>query len=96
MLPPLDAAFTAADLRPGEYAALFECRRLAIEEAVSRSVLDGTLPVPWRHGWRASVRYLGRDRDGSRLNEITVTGPQLDRPYVRRVRLVPRRALRRA
>jgi hypothetical protein len=70
-----------------EHRALLEQRRLALDDATCIATLEGPLPVRWRVGWSATLEILKRDSDGSLCARITVLGPGLTRPYVRRVRL---------
>lgn len=52
------------------------------------------MPVPWRRGWRAKIAYAGRDRDGSLLATITITGPRASLKWLQKVRLVRERRLK--
>lgn len=78
---------------PPEVAAVMSARREALDTATQSVTLNGPLPVAWRTGWAAAVEWLDRDRDGSVRVRITVTGPGLCRPYVRKLRLVRQESL---
>lgn len=78
---------------PEEFRKLLELRREALDEATRFAGLGSPLPVQWRHGWKAVLNVLGRDRDGSLKAVVIVTGPRGEVPYSRAVRLVTRRPL---
>jgi hypothetical protein len=76
-----------------EFRSLLNLRLETLDAATALGRLDGPLPVQWRVGWRATLKVLGRDRDGSLCALITCTGPTLCEPYVRKVRLCKRKPL---
>jgi hypothetical protein len=51
------------------------------------------MPVTWRRGWQARIAYAGRDRDGSLLAHILVSGPSGKQQWLQKVRLVPERRM---
>jgi hypothetical protein len=71
-----------------EFLALLNHRRKCIEQCTAQEFGGRPLPVAWRVGWRAELRYAGRDRDGSLLATITITGPQRYQKWLQKVRLV--------
>lgn len=81
---------------PSEVRSVLIVRREALEAAVSQEVLDGVLPVQWRVGWRATVTWHGRDRDGSMKASVVVTDRSSKQVYVRHVRLCRERRLKRS
>lgn len=78
---------------PDEFSALLLRRRDALDQCTAQYFEVQYYPVAWRVGWRAEIRYAGRDRDGSLLATITVTGPTADAKWLQRVRLVRRKQL---
>lgn len=70
-----------------EFRELLSLRRRSLEDATREHGLGEPLPIPWRTGWKASIKILGRDRDGSLCAKIVVTGPGGGDPYVRKYRL---------
>jgi hypothetical protein len=52
------------------------------------------LNVEDRFGWTVRLEILNRDADRSLRARISVRGPDLEKPYVRNVRLVKQRHLR--
>lgn len=71
-----------------EFSKLLQIRRQALQDATRAAGGGDPMPVPWRHGWKAHIRFQGRDRDGSLKCHILVTGPRGELSYVRKVRLV--------
>jgi hypothetical protein len=78
---------------PEEFHKLLDLRREALAEATREHALGSPLPVQWRIGWRGYIRVQGRDRDGSLMAHIVVTGARGELPYVRKVRLVASKPL---
>jgi ligand-binding SRPBCC domain-containing protein len=77
-----------------EFQALL-LRRLDALDSCTAEVMGGKpMPVQWRRGWSARIAYAGRDRDGSLLATITITGPQNSMKWLQRVRLVRQRELK--
>jgi hypothetical protein len=77
-----------------EFQRLLVIRRETLEDATCVVTGAKPMPIPWRVGWRASLTIVGRSRDGGLCARVTVTGPQLRVPYVRKVRLVRDKSLR--
>jgi len=73
---------------PDEFRKLLELRLDTLAEATKFSGLGQPLPTSWRHGWKAHLRLLGRDRDGSLRVVVVVEGPRGETPYKRSYRLV--------
>jgi len=94
MIPDKDLQRTWGTATTEERQELFRIRLEALEAATTNASLHGPLPVPWRRGWKAVIRMHGRDADGSLRASVTVSGPSLTKPYVRRVRLVRRTSLK--
>jgi hypothetical protein len=86
----VDAAPTAEEFR-----RLLEIRLQTLDQCSITDGADTPLPAVWRIGYKATIKLLGRDRDGSLRASVTVLAPHLVRPYVRRVRLVKERNLKR-
>jgi hypothetical protein len=78
---------------PDEHHKLLQIRRQTLDDATRAEGSLFPMPVTWRWGWKAHIVIRGRDRDHSLMAEIRVTGPALERPYVRRVRLCRRHRL---
>jgi hypothetical protein len=78
------------DATPEEFRALMQTRRETLDAATARAFGGQVLPVSWRWGWKAAVKILKRDKDGSLCARITVTGPHASNGYVRNVRLLNR------
>lgn len=76
-----------------EFQALLLRRLDALDMCTAQYFEVDHYPVSWRRGWRAEVRYAGRDRDGSLLATITVTGPSASAKWLQKVRLVRRARL---
>jgi hypothetical protein len=81
-------AFNGTNPTSAEVHAVIQARRETLDEATQLVTLGKPMPVSWRTGWQAHVDWLLRDRDGSLRVRITVTGPQLYKPYVRNLRMV--------
>jgi ligand-binding SRPBCC domain-containing protein len=77
-----------------ERAVILEERLSALGDATRVVTGADPLPVAWRTNWKASVKILGRDRDGCLLFEVCCTGPGLKFPYRRKRRLVPQSRLK--
>jgi hypothetical protein len=92
-MPQLKELLQAAGLQTGEYAQLFYARRAALDWVASESSLFGSVPVRDRRGFRARVKILGRDKDGSLCAEVRVTAPNYPGEHVRKIRLVKNRRL---
>ena len=73
-----------------EFSALILRRRDALDACTSEHFGVAHYPVAWRAGWTARIAYAGRDRDGSLLATITVTGPEKKDKWLQKVRLVRR------
>jgi hypothetical protein len=71
-----------------EHAVILEHRRACLEAASAKAGWGNPLPIPWRLGYRAYWKPLGRDRTGNLRLEVSVYAPTLTRPYKRRYRLV--------
>lgn len=71
-----------------EYQALLLRRRDALDSCTAELTGGRPMPIQWRSGWRAEIKYAGRDRDGSLLATITVTGPNISDKWLQKVRLV--------
>jgi hypothetical protein len=71
-----------------EFSRILEVRRQTLEDATRAEGSLFPMPVTWRHGWKATVRILGRDRDGSVLFTVSVKQPRSTEVYVRKCRLV--------
>lgn len=71
-----------------EMQALFQIRLETLQDATSRAAGGQPVPISWRAGWKAVLKLLRRDPDGSLCARITVTGPHASSGYVRNVRLV--------
>lgn len=78
---------------PAEFHALLLRRIDAIAQCTAQLTGGRPMPVSWRWGWKAHIRYAGRSKDGSLLATITVTGPNVSDKWLQRVRLVPRSRL---
>lgn len=78
---------------PDEFQALLLRRRDALDLCTAEHYGVAHYPVAWRVGWRADIRYAGRDRDGSLLATITVTGPTASDKWLQKVRLVRKERL---
>lgn len=76
-----------------EFRALLLRRRDALATCTAQLTGGAPMPVQWRWGWRATIAYAGRDRDGSLLAHITITGPNTSDKWLQRVRLVRRSQL---
>lgn len=76
-----------------EHLKLLEVRREALESAVVQEGLGLPVPVSERFGWKAYLRVLGRDTDGSLKALVVCEGPYGQRPYKRAVRLVRQQPL---
>lgn len=81
------------DATPDEIQAVFQERLRTLSDATRRVTWGEPLPVTWRKDWKACVTLRGRDSDGSLLVTITCSGPGLNRPYVRNVRMVKQHRL---
>lgn len=77
-----------------EFRALLLRRRDALDQCTAQLTGGRPLPVSWRVGWKAHIKYAGRDRDGSLLATITVTGPNVSDKWLQKVRLVRRSQLK--
>jgi hypothetical protein len=87
-MPQQDSWRNGEDLTREEWAAIHSARLEALSAATVQVTRNEPIPIKGRMGWDATVEVLRRDSDGSARAVITVTGPGLARPYVRRVRLV--------
>jgi hypothetical protein len=76
-----------------EYSRLLLLRRDNLDMATAEIMGGQPMPVQWRRGWRAWWVRCGRDRDGSLLAEINVSGPKPGMRWRQRVRLVRQRRL---
>lgn len=76
-----------------EYRALLLRRRDALEQCTAQLTGGRPLPVAWRVGWQAHIKYCGRSKDGSLLAKIIVTGPNVSDKWISSVRLVRRSQL---
>lgn len=92
-MPRLMNLLQAAGLRTGEYAQLFYERRSALDHVARITSLTGDVPVRDRRGFKAKVKLVGRDAEGSLRAEIRVTAPNYAGVYTRRVRLVKAKPL---
>lgn len=84
------------EITAAEHQAILTERRRTLDAATAQGTLTGPLPVTWRHGWICVWQAVRRDSDGSLL--VVYTALDRSRPtfeYVRRVRHVQRRNLRR-
>jgi len=85
--------FKRDDATTDELQSLFEVRRQCLDAATAL-VNDGVpLPVYERWGWKARIRTLGRDQDGSLLASVTVEDPADHIRMLRNVRLVKESSL---
>lgn len=76
-----------------EFHCLLQLRRDYLEHC-TRAVTGGpALPVPWRTGWKARIVSKGRDRDGSCLAMILISGPGEADLWRQNVRLVRKQRL---
>ena len=73
---------------PEEFQRLLLVRRETLEDATRKASGGSAMPITWRHGWKATLKILGRDKDGSLKASVTVVGPHASSGYVRKVRLV--------
>jgi hypothetical protein len=93
MVPQWSAALCPKWCTQAEFDALL-LRRLDALDSCTREYYEvDHYPVQWRVGWRAEIRYAGRDRDGSLLATITITGPEKCSKWLQKVRLVRRERL---
>lgn len=92
-MPRFRYAVERDEATPDERRALFLARREALDHGTSIASGGAILPAEARWGWRATVRTLGRDQDGSLLASITVTDPDDRIRVLRNVRLVKERTL---
>jgi hypothetical protein len=76
-----------------EFQALLQRRRDALDMCTAQLTGGRPMPVQWRTGWKATIAYAGRDRDGSLLATITVTGPNTSDKWLQKVRLVRTKGL---
>lgn len=76
-----------------EFQALLLRRRDALAQCTAQLTGGRPLPVAWRVGWKAHIKYAGRSRDGSLLARIIVTGPNVSDKWISSVRLVRRSQL---
>jgi hypothetical protein len=79
---------------PDEFRALLLRRLDALDQCTAQVTGGRPLPVAWRTGWSARIAYAGRDRDGSLLATITITGPNVSDKWLQKVRLVRQRGLK--
>jgi hypothetical protein len=87
-LPLPDPILNGIRITHAELRALHQERRRAIREATSRESLFGPRLLFPDKGEDCRMRAVKRDTDGNLLAFITVRCVALQRPYVRRVRLV--------
>lgn len=78
-----------------EFQALLLRRRDAIAQCTAQLTGGSPMPIQWRWGWKAHIRYAGRDRDGSLKATITITGPNVSDKWLQKVRLVRKGTLNR-
>lgn len=78
---------------PAERRSLLSVRLQCLDEATTVANSGSPLPARDRWGWRAIIKTLGRDRDGSLLASVTVYDPSENVVMLRNVRLVPERRL---
>jgi hypothetical protein len=76
-----------------EWRSLFQCRLSCLAEAAQ--AWNGGVPLAAedRVGWRAYIKRLGRDQDGSLLASVRVVDPDGRTCMLRNVRLVKERRL---
>lgn len=79
---------------PEEFRALLLRRRDALAQCTAQLTGGRPMPVAWRWGWKASIKYAGRSKDGCLLAHIIVTGPNVSDKWLQRVRLVKQQSLR--
>jgi len=84
---------TPDGLTAEEFQRLLQIRLQTLEDATRRVGNGKPLPIPWRRGWKASLTFLGRDRDGSIKAEVFVSGSSVTMRWRRRVRLVKQQRL---
>lgn len=94
MIPHSTSRGTPEWATPEEFRALLLRRRDALDQCTAQLTGGRPLPVTWRTGWRARIAYAGRDRDGSLLATITVTGPNVSDKWLQKVRLVRSKQLK--
>jgi hypothetical protein len=81
------------DATPDEQQRLLAIRSQTLDRVAEEALLTGPVKAADRVGWRAVIKIRGRDTDGSLYATVTVTAPHLAKPYVRKVRLVSKKAL---
>jgi hypothetical protein len=82
------------DPTPAERRSLLLCRLECLAEACKRWNGGEYLAPNERVGWRAVIKTLGRDQDGSCLASVTVYDPSGEIAMLRNVRLVRERRLK--
>lgn len=92
-MPRIRYAVQVDEPTTAEHRSLLLVRRECLDQATQ--MMNGGTPIPpsERWGWRAVIKTLGRDQDGSLLASVTVTGPDSKIRMLRNVRLVPERTL---
>lgn len=93
MVPLTSAECFPPGVTPAEFRKLLVIRREFLDTCTSHITGADPLPVEWRSNWTATVKTLGRDRDGSQLAEINVRGPEAGMRWTRKIRLVKQRRL---
>lgn len=78
---------------PEEFHALLLRRIDALDQCTAQLTGGRPMPIHWRWGWKAQIKYAGRSKDGSLLAHIIVTGPNVSDKWLQRVRLVKRQRL---
>lgn len=87
MLPRPWAPALPAGVTSEEFKRLLVIRRETLDAATARVSGGRPLPLSWRAGWTATLKILGRDRDGALKAAVTVRGTRASHAYVRKVRL---------
>jgi hypothetical protein len=76
-----------------EHQALLNLRRTAMDQVAKKCGEFFERQVASRRGWKAHIRLMGRDRDGSLKAHILVTGPRWEIAWRQQVRLVKKHDL---